>query len=380
MVAATSRLAAAPTGRSVAVRAVHVQSRIGIGNSGNSGSAVGARGPVRNISSRLGAAVGPAQLGIAYNAAGWDDEYATTELTWLMICVHAWFDLADEDLGIKGDGFHDYGRHRSHAWLTGHHVDDDYSIQDPRDVSADRDRLAALDISLPTDVLIEVCERLLAASLAGTLPVQIAEWFGTVDGVTVTGWDAINGELDTSDSSHLFHLHLGFFRNAVHLDHTPVLRLLLGDRMDDGVFNISLGRIVHYAALAAAGTGVLTVVLLQDAQGDGILREHTTLASLLALNVEADFTNYARKVITNPTVTVVNADNWTDLDVPDQTWASAGGASNNDLVKLLVCYAPTSDAADSAIIPLAFFGFETTTDGTPLVWQPYTAGFARSAG
>jgi hypothetical protein len=348
------------------------------------GTAATGQGTVRGVTSTLAFAVTIAIPGVAYNAVGWDEEYAPTELQWLRTCAKAHWDLTDDDLGIKGNELHDYGRHRSHRWLLGHGRADDYSIQDPRDRSPDRDVLAALDISLPPDLLAEACAALLAASHARTLPPQIAEWFGTVDGVHVVGWDVIDNAPATSDTSHLFHLHLGFFRAFTNLDHAAVLRLILGARVDDGTFNIALGRWMYLIGLAAAGTGALTVALLRSAQIDGLLREHDTLADVLAGSgtVEADFTGYARKTVTSGiAATVVDASNWVNATIPAQTWNPAGGAVNNTLVKLLACWSPTVGAPDSQVIPLTFHRFTTTTDGvTPLVWQPPTAGFGRAAG
>jgi hypothetical protein len=377
----TSRLTFAVGTRTAAVKAAKVGTQLPFAVGG---TATVDKGTTRGIASTLGFAVTVHIPGVAYNTAGWDEEYASTELLWLRTCVKAHWDLTDNDVGIKGDASHDYGRHRSNRWLLGHDRADDYSIQDPRDRSTDLDVLAALDISLPPALLAEACAALLAASLAGTLPPQIAEWFGTVDGVTVDGWDAINNAPASADTSHLSHLHLGFFRALAGVDHAAVLHLILGGRVADGTFNIALGRWMHLIGLAAAGTGALTVVLLRSAQIDGLLREHDTLADVLAASgtAEADFTGYARKTITTGiAVTVVDANNWTNATVPAQTWNPAGGAVNNALVKLLVCYSPTVGAPDSQVIPLTFHQYATTTDGVdPLVWQPPTAGFGRAAG
>ncbi len=378
---ATSSLTFAAGGRTAAVRAAKVATQLPFAVGG---TATTSKGSDRSVTSALTFAATVAIPGVAYNSAGWDEEYAPDELAWLRTCVKAHWDLTDDDVGIKGDVFHTYGRHRSHRWLLGHNVTSDYSIQDFRDRTPDRDVLAALDITLPPAPLAEACTALLAASLAGTLPPQVAEWFGTVDGVAVVGWDAIDNAPASSDTSHLSHLHLGFFRARVHLDHAAVLHLILGRRREDGVFNIALGRWMYLISQAAAGTGALTVVLLRSAQIDGLLREHDTLADVLAASgtLEADFTGYGRKTVASGiAATVVDASNWVNATIPAQTWNPAGGAVNNALVKLLVCYSPTVGAPDSQVIPLAFHRFVTATNGVdPLVWQPPAAGFGRAAG
>lgn len=376
----TSRLTFATAGRAAAKKVAKPGTQFSFAVGGT--AAVG-KGSVRGITATLGFAVMVQIPAVPYSAAGWDEEYTSTELAWLRTCVKAHWDLTDDDLGIKGDSGHDFGRHRSHRWLVGHDRAGDYSIQDRRDLSPDRDVLAALDISLPTPQLIEACTALLEASLAGTLPPQVAEWFGTVDGVTVAGWDVIDNASATADTSHLFHLHVGFFRAYTGSDHAAVLHLILGARRADGVFNIALGRWMHLIGLAAAGTGALTVVLLRAAQIDGLLREHDTLADVLAATGtdEADFTGYARKTVTvGITATVVDSSNWVNATIPVQTWNPAGGAVDDALVKLLVCYSPTVGAPDAQVIPLTFHRFTATTDGGPLLWQPPAAGFGRAAG
>lgn len=148
--------------------------------------------------------------------------------------------------------------------------------------------------------------------------------------------------------------------------------------MANVVFNVARGR----ARQLILDGEDLIVVLLKTAQADDALRDHDTLAALLASgggtdNVEADFTNYARKTIANASVTntVDDTANDADLDIPDQTWASAGGASNNTLVKAIVCI---DGEDDSARIPLTAHDFTPTTDGSDLIAQVATDGFYKS--
>lgn len=118
------------------------------------------------------------------------------------------------------------------------------------------------------------------------------------------------------------------------------------------------------------------VVLLKAAEADDVLRDYDDLAALLAAagNTEADFTNYARKTVANASVTptYTSAANTWDVDIPDQVWADAGGATNNTLVKLLVCEDGASDAARKV---LTAHDFAVTTDGTELTARHDAAGF-----
>ncbi len=156
--------------------------------------------------------------------------------------------------------------------------------------------------------------------------------------------------------------------------------------MADGCFNIAKGKIKYYAEQAIAGSGgaALVVVLLQSAGlvGDSTLVDYDDLAALLAgSSDEATFTNYARKVITGGTIvnTVDDTNDRLDIDIPDQTWASAGGATNNTLAKLIVCYRPATGSADSALVPLTHHDFAEVTTGSDIVAQVSAAGFYRAS-
>ena len=153
--------------------------------------------------------------------------------------------------------------------------------------------------------------------------------------------------------------------------------------MADGVFNIAKGKVAYYAGLPAASDALIVVLLKSTGlEADNTLNNYDDLAAVLAAaNDEADFTNYARKSVTaSVTVTVDDTNNWVDADLPDQTWTAAGGATNNTLGKLLVCYdGDTGAGTDSAIIPLTYHDFTATTDGSDLTAQIAASGFYRAS-
>lgn len=140
--------------------------------------------------------------------------------------------------------------------------------------------------------------------------------------------------------------------------------------MGDVVFTYSKGRFIEKALLPNAPTDNLIVVLLQSSglQGDTTLRNHQTLAAVLAANTEATFTNYARKVLgaADISVTFNTSTSTAAMDISDQVWAAAGGATNNSLGALLVCYRPNSGSADSAILPLTKHDYAGSTTGQDL--------------
>lgn len=158
--------------------------------------------------------------------------------------------------------------------------------------------------------------------------------------------------------------------------------------MADGVFNIAKGRVAELYNRVDTNDGTnsaLIVVLLKAAQADATLEDYDEMDALLANagNTEAVFTNYARKTLTDTDLAAFAPDdtnNRVDLDFPDQTWTSAGGAANDTLVKLVVCYDPdTTAGTDTTLVPLTHHDFAVTTDGNDLTAQLATAGFYRAS-
>ena len=157
--------------------------------------------------------------------------------------------------------------------------------------------------------------------------------------------------------------------------------------MADGVFNVSKGKGNEYVARVAGNdpaNSALVLIILKTAEADATLEDYDTLSALLAgSNTEADFTNYARKTLTDADLTAPSPDdtnNRQDADFPDQTWASAGGASNNTTAKLIVCYDPdTTSGTDADLIPITHHDFVGTTNGTDVTAEVNAAGFYRAA-
>lgn len=148
--------------------------------------------------------------------------------------------------------------------------------------------------------------------------------------------------------------------------------------MADGVFNISKGRANERTSRVAnndPANSALTIVLLKVAEADATLEDYDDLGAILAAmgNTEADFTNYARKELTDAVISEPVTDdtnNWQTADFPDQTWTAAGGTLDNTLVKLLVCYDnDTGAGTDANIIPLTHHDFAITTNGGDLTAQ-----------
>ena len=158
--------------------------------------------------------------------------------------------------------------------------------------------------------------------------------------------------------------------------------------MADGVFNIAKGKVNEYMARVDSNdpaNSAIVIVLLKVAEVDATLVDYDDLGALIgaAGNTEADFTNYARKVLTDTEITAPTPDDTgdkQDADLPDQTWTSAGGATNNTLVKMIVCYdGDTTAGTDANIVPLTYHDFSATTNGNDLQAQFAAAGFYSAA-
>lgn len=117
--------------------------------------------------------------------------------------------------GIVGNAAHTYGYHRARNELGA----SDYSVQAPADHRGDGWAASAIDLSFGPAEMRVVTRRLIDSMRDKTDRRSdcIREVFGTLDGHHVTGWnayaDANRGVGPTSsDSSHLWHVHLSIFR------------------------------------------------------------------------------------------------------------------------------------------------------------------------
>lgn len=151
--------------------------------------------------------------------------------------------------------------------------------------------------------------------------------------------------------------------------------------MGDVVSNIMKGRLAYYGTLPAANDSLIAILLKSSGlEADGTLVDYDDLAALLAAaNDEADATNYARKTLASVTVTVDDTNNRVDIDCDDLVYTTLGGASNNTIGKLAVCYKPDTSSVDSAIVPLSFHDVTLTTDGTTVNVTVPSGGFTRAA-
>ena len=156
--------------------------------------------------------------------------------------------------------------------------------------------------------------------------------------------------------------------------------------MASGVFNVAKGRnneLVRRVDGNDPANSALIVVLFKLIVADGTLEDFDDLGAIIADagNTEADFTNYARKVLTDADVsapTVDDTSNHQQSQIPNQTHTNAGGTLDNDLVKMLICYdSDTTSGTDSGIIPMTYHDLVHTTDGTSFTTR-FLTNFHRS--
>lgn len=114
--------------------------------------------------------------------------------------------------GIVGDVHHSFGYHLARRDLP----QSDYSVQLSLDRKGASDCASALDVSLPPDLMKICTRRLLAAAKAEDPRLKgLREFCGTLDGRQTYPWDLSTNSsegIDTWDDSHLWHIHLSFYR------------------------------------------------------------------------------------------------------------------------------------------------------------------------
>lgn len=113
--------------------------------------------------------------------------------------------------GILGDKAHTYGYHRARAVLPR----TDYSVELPVDQAGDEWAASALDIKpAHPGGMVALTRRLAVAARRRDPRITsvVREFFGTTDGVTVYGEDLYYRQSSKADRSHLWHLHISFYR------------------------------------------------------------------------------------------------------------------------------------------------------------------------
>lgn len=138
--------------------------------------------------------------------------------------------------------------------------------------------------------------------------------------------------------------------------------------MADFVFNIAKGKAGYYATLPATNDALIIVAIeTTGIEADATLKDHDTLAALLA-GTSNEQTTVGRKTISSGlTLTVDDSADTFNFDVPDQTYTTPTG---NAISAFVVCYDPdTTAGTDSDLIPLTKHDRTWTPDGNTAVLQ-----------
>lgn len=167
--------------------------------------------------------------------AWWRNEFAPPALVELRSKLLAFWGLPSVAIGIKGNISHLAGYHRSYAWVKNSSwcTSRTYSTSETSGNRSpgDQNWLCAMDISLPPSRLLPTCNRLDRMIRSGGLE-KVTEWYGNLDGDSrVDGYDNIRNRVASSDSSHLWHLHLSFDRGRANEDHQDLYEVLTGEDM-----------------------------------------------------------------------------------------------------------------------------------------------------
>lgn len=150
--------------------------------------------------------------------------------------------------------------------------------------------------------------------------------------------------------------------------------------MADFVFNIALGRIRTYAELSGGANDALLVVPIEATgiEADETLRDHDDLEALLAGTSNEQTTAGRKTISASITVTVDDANNRLDIDVPDQVWA---GLTGNGIGALVFAYDGDTTAGDDGdVVPMSKHDFAITPDGSDVTAVIAAAGLLRAAG
>lgn len=156
--------------------------------------------------------------------------------------------------------------------------------------------------------------------------------------------------------------------------------------MADQIFNIALGRVVEFYNRIDTNdpaNSAFIVVVITTTATDATLKDLDTLALVLAdaNTAEVTNTNYGRKTLTDADLTAFapdDANDRTDLDIPDQTWT--GVAAGDNWTDFTMNYdSDTTGGTDANIVPCSQHDFVVTPDGSDITAQIAAAGFFRAA-
>ena len=149
------------------------------------------------------------------------------------------------------------------------------------------------------------------------------------------------------------------------------------------VFNIALGRVGSYCGNVANNTPAASALLCVPLETTGLqadvnLRQHDTLATLLAASSNEQTTAGRKLVNSSVIITVDDSTNKTTIKLPDVTWT--GVPAGNQVAAFVWCYVPDEAVTNDALaIPLTKHDRLWSPDGTPFVLSGPNGFYSASA-
>lgn len=160
--------------------------------------------------------------------------------------------------GIVGDSAHSYGYHcgKDRIYGTTGRGDADYSVQHTRDKAGLSNAAMALDLGHAskselrrfTSWLFDQCK----AGKPDTS--DIREVISSVDGTNVLGWTALKPDTlipNYGDSSHLWHMHISWWRDAENHDLTGIFKRYWSEKVSTGKLIVDANAVVQIANISS---------------------------------------------------------------------------------------------------------------------------------
>jgi hypothetical protein len=156
--------------------------------------------------------------------------------------------------------------------------------------------------------------------------------------------------------------------------------------MANFVFNRGKGRVVELYNRVdlndpANSALIIDILATSGVEADATLIDKDTFSDLVSGTTNFVTQPSIRKTLTDADITGYapdDANDRTDLDIPDQTWTAVGAGDGwNDLV---VGYdSDTTGGTDANIEPLTLHDFVVTPDGSDITAQISATGFFRAS-
>lgn len=228
----------------------------------------------------------------------WRNEFTPPTLQLLISKLRHFFQVADVNIGAKGDENHLRGYHRSRNWIlnSAYCTNTTYSVSEtPGNRSGGNgDWLCAIDITVPRERLIPMCQRLDEAVRSGTLE-KVTEWYGNDDGDNrVDGYNNIRNVVATSDDSHLWHAHISIDRGHAGQPHDDLYAVLTGEEDMDTKQDALLYNASSIAAQKARLADTAPVKRSDGTFGDPLELQDIATLKQLALDMETVKVSVAR--------------------------------------------------------------------------------------